>query len=157
NFTDCRSGAPCTNGAVSGLPDAAQVWFLVRATADGTPEPWSEPATVATPVIVSVSPQLLWPPNHRYVDVEVTASAGEVSLISVTSNEPDNGKGVGNTTDDIVILDNGSLLLRAERSGRGSGRIYTITYKVNDGAENVVAVVVPHSQKKQEKGSDKKR
>jgi hypothetical protein len=121
---------------------------LVRATADGTPEPWSEPATVATPVIVSVSPQLLWPPNHRYVDVEVTASAGDVVILTVTSNEPDNGKGDGNTIEDIVIIDNDSLRLRAERSGRGSGRIYTITYKVDDGVENVVAVVVPHSQKK---------
>ena len=39
-----------------------------------------------------------------------------VTLISVTSDEPDNGLGDGDTPDDIVIVDDFHFLLRAERS-----------------------------------------
>ena len=108
---------------------------------------------------LSVSPDLLWPPNHKMVDVEATVIASDnfdpsptVTLISVTSNEPDNGKGDGNTTNDIVIVDDTSFRLRAERSGRGNGRVYTITYQVADDCGNTatdsVDVLVPHSRRK---------
>jgi predicted extracellular nuclease len=103
---------------------------------------------------VSVTPEILWPPNHQYVDVMVTATATDnvdpdprITLVSVTSNEPDNGLGDGNTTNDIVIVDDFHFRLRAERSGRGSGRVYTITYRATDAVGNdatsSVAVVVP--------------
>ena len=74
------------------------------------------------------------------------------TLVSVTSNEPDDGLGDGDTANDIVILDEFNFKLRAERSGTGDGRIYTITYEVTDGCGNVttqsVTVTVPKSQKK---------
>ena len=103
---------------------------------------------------VSVTPEILWPPNHKYVDVRVTARAIDnvdanprITLVSVTSNEPDNGSGDGNTTNDIVIVDDFHFRLRAERSGRGNGRVYTITYRVADAVGNdataSVAVIVP--------------
>jgi hypothetical protein len=42
--------------------------------------------------------------------------------------------------------------VRAERSGGGSGRIYTITVAASDGSDNsasrTVTVTVPHSKKK---------
>ncbi len=102
----------------------------------------------------SVTPEILWPPNHQYVDVVVTATATDnvdanprITLVSVTSNEPDNGMGDGNTTNDIVIIDDFHFRLRAERSGQGRGRVYTITYRVADAAGNdataSVAVAVP--------------
>jgi hypothetical protein len=106
---------------------------------------------------VSVSPQTLWPANHRYVDVRATVTVVDgvdpdpsVSLVSVTSNEPDNGRADGNTVDDIVIVDDTTFELRAERSGRGTGRIYTITYEATDAAGNTarasVQVTVPLNQ-----------
>ena len=73
-----------------------------------------------------------------------------VKLVSVTSNEPDNGLGDGDQPGDIVIQSDGTILLRAERSGNGNGRIYTITYSAQDTAGNVtiksVTVTVPHNQ-----------
>ena len=92
---------------------------------------------------VSVTPEVLWPPNHRYVEVRATVTVADgddpmpsVRLVSVTSNEPDNGIGDGNTVNDIVIVDERTFKLRAERSGRGTGRVYTITYEAEDAAGN---------------------
>jgi predicted extracellular nuclease len=108
---------------------------------------------------VSVTPDVLWPPNHQYVDVTATVVVSDnfdpnpmVELVSVESNEPDDGLGDGDTADDIVIVDTYHVMLRAERSGTGEGRIYTITYKVTDACGNSamysVTVTVPKSQGK---------
>jgi hypothetical protein len=92
---------------------------------------------------VGVTPEVLWPPNHRYVEVRATATASDtddltpsVRLVSVTSNESDNGTGDGNTVNDIVIVDEYTFKLRAERSGSGTGRVYTLTYEAEDAAGN---------------------
>jgi hypothetical protein len=108
---------------------------------------------------VSVTPNVLWPANHKYVTVTATVVASDnvdpnpvVRLESITSNEPDNGLGDGDTANDIVIVDDFHFKLRAERSGKGEGRIYTITYKVTDACGNVtfatVTVSVPKSKGK---------
>jgi predicted extracellular nuclease len=109
-------------------------------------------------VEVQVTPDTLWPANHKYVTVEATVdvfdASGEttLTLVSVTSNEPDDGQGDGNTTNDIVIVDDYTFKLRAERSGSGDGRIYTITYRVTDACGNstvaTATVTVPHSKPK---------
>ena len=110
-------------------------------------------------VQISVSPTKLWPPNHKLVPVHVRlqvteCSAFTVTLVSVTSNEPDNGLGDGDTTGDIQGAEIGTadydFLLRAERAGGGSGRVYRIVYSVVDasGIETLVRarVGVPHDQ-----------
>ncbi len=106
---------------------------------------------------VSVTPETLWPANHKYVSVTATVTATDnfdpsptVALVSVTSNEPDNGEDDGDTTDDVVIVDDTTFKLRAERSGSGTGRIYTITYQATDACGNsttaTATVNVPLSQ-----------
>ncbi len=103
---------------------------------------------------VGASPDSLWPPNHKYVTVEATANTSAdvsaITLLSVTSNEPDNGLGDGDTANDIVIVDDFTFKLRAERSGAGSGRIYTITYQVTNtcgaAATASATVTVPLNQ-----------
>lgn len=105
---------------------------------------------------VELSPTKLWPPNHKYVTIEASLLAsGDVASIvleSVVSNEPDEGLGDGDTANDIVIVDNDTVKVRAERSAHGDGRIYTFTYvATNTCGATVTAtamVEVPKSQKK---------
>lgn len=105
---------------------------------------------------VSVTPDTLWSANHKYVDVEATftptSDVVSIELVSVISNEPDNGDDDGDTINDIVIVDNDSFQLRAERSGLGTGRLYTITYQATNtcGATTTATatVTVPLSQTK---------
>ena len=111
-----------------------------------------------TPPVVEVtaSPDTLWPPDHKYRDVTTSVSVTDadpdatVELVSVTSSEPDNGPGDGDTVDDVVILDDFSFKLRAERSATGPGRDYTITYLVTDSCGNSTSasatVSVPRSR-----------
>jgi len=65
----------------------------------------------------------------------------------VSSNEPVNGLGDGDTAPDWDITGPMSLRLRAERSGVGGGRVYTITLECSDWSGNsvqrTVTVAVP--------------
>jgi len=115
----------------------------------------------------SVSPTTLWPPNHKYVLItpfwtasDICDASIDVTLKSIVNNEEDDTNtydsvhdgtvGDGHTNNDIKIEDDGSIYLRAERSGigTGSGRVYTITYQATDDSGNVVessaTVTVPH-------------
>jgi hypothetical protein len=106
----------------------------------------------------SASPSSLWPPNHKMEDVAInyttadncTPSGSIVCTLSVTSNEPVEGGGDGDTSPDWEVIDAHNVRLRAERSGGGNGRIYTITIRCTDAAGNVttqtVTVTVPHDQ-----------
>lgn len=97
-------------------------------------------------ISVTVDPALITVPNHRMIDitadVDVTGGCGTstIELVSVTSNEPDNGVDDGNTVNDIDGVDGGAdyaFRVRAERCGSCTGRIYTVTYRITDEAGNV--------------------
>ena len=118
--------------------------------------------TTAPTLNVTLSPNMLWPPNHKLVKITATIDASDtcdvsptVKLLSITSNEPDNGLGDGNTRDDIQGAEFGTddreFLLRAERSGTGSGRLYSVTYETVDASGNVTEataeVTVPHDHR----------
>jgi hypothetical protein len=114
------------------------------------------------PSVGSVTPSTgsLWPPNHQMVNIGLTIGSNDIVgvvryQVSVTSSEPDNGLGDGDTANDVQISGNGtmnpSVSLRSERSGGGSGRTYTISVVAIDAAGNASAartatVVVPKSQ-----------
>jgi hypothetical protein len=94
---------------------------------------------------LSVSQQVLAPPNHKMVDVTVNYSIIDNCVstpnfsISISSNEPVNGTGDGDTDPDWVIVDDHHIKLRAERAANGSGRIYTIMVTANDGCNAPVS------------------
>ncbi len=118
-----------------------------------------DPADTTPPEFeFSVTPTVLWPPNHKMVLItpswtvsDETDPTPEVSLVSIVSSEDDDALGDGHTSDDIQIGDDGSIYLRAERSGTGSDRIYIITYKAVDDCGNATilsaTVTVPHDRR----------
>jgi hypothetical protein len=104
-------------------------------------------ADTTPPVIAGVkaSPSVIDKSNHMMVPVQIfvdaTDGCGAVDcrIVSVASNEP--------ATGDWEITGALTLNLRAERLGKGDGRIYTITIECTDAAGNVatstVTVAVP--------------
>jgi hypothetical protein len=111
--------------------------------------------TTPPTVVVSATPNVLSPANHKMVEITVNVTATDdidpspvVSYSGTVSNQPaGNGEnqhgdnegehegGNGNASPDIRY-DNGRLFLRAERTGRGD-RVYTITYTARDAAGNI--------------------
>ena len=119
--------------------------------------------TRAPTLSVLADPSVLWPANHDLVPVDVQFTAQDscgagvrVELVSVTSSEPDDASGTtdGATTGDIQDASPGSadsnLLLRAEREGKGPGRVYELRYRAIDAAGNTTTalgvVTVPHDR-----------
>ena len=125
------------------------------------------------PRVVVDNSLVAWPPNHKYVtyslsdcatvsdmcDLDLALTTNAV-ITMVTSDEPEdvqgsaNGKnrgddgGDGNSLEDIVIIDEQTVMLRAERLGGGDGRVYSIHFEVVDSsgntAEAACLVSVPH-------------
>ena len=94
-------------------------------------------------VTCSVAEPLLWPPNHRLVNVG----------LSVTVDPPDANlhllvyAGDNASPADAADLGPGTLQVRSERQGNGAGRVYLIvTTATNSGGTSfdVCAVAVPH-------------
>jgi len=97
----------------------------------------------------------MWPPNHKMksvnVNMEVTDVDGDfiaVFISSIFQDEPINGIGDGDSSPDAQITGLNSVDLRAERSGDGNGRVYTIMLTADDGNDGTcsggVQVGVPH-------------
>ncbi len=109
------------------------------------------------PTITGLAPskRILAPPNHKMVDISLAYTVNDNCVstpnvtINITSNEPINGTGDGDTDPDWEVIDDHHIRLRAERSAQGTGRIYTITVTVNDGCNDPVSatteVVVAHN------------
>jgi hypothetical protein len=126
-----------------GLAGLAEVVVAVRNT-DDPPS-----CQLARP---SVS--LLWPPNHKMLPVTIVGVTDPqeddvvIRITGVTQDEPTEGQGDADTAPDGVS-DGAKVLLRAERSGGGNGRVYRIAFVADDGrgetCAGVVTLGVPHS------------
>ena len=93
---------------------------------------------------VSTSLTMLSPANHKLLPVTVNYTTADLcggvrSWLTVTSSEPDNGTNGGDIPNDIQIVDEHHLSLRAERSGKA--RTYTITIHASDGANEATTTV----------------
>jgi hypothetical protein len=113
------------------------------------------------------SDYLLWPPNHIMIDIVIEANASDNSGLPVTltamvtSNEPEDGLGDGDTGPDwtVPVIDQSTgridLQLRRERSGTGNGRTYTVTITATDSSGNssttMVDIGVPHDMRNKKK------
>ncbi len=109
-----------------------------------------------TPPVISGMPApgcSIWPPNHKMVKVAVVTAADSLSGISAgsfkvtgSSNEPPSGPQIS------IVQSAGAytVALLAERSGDGTGRIYTLSAVASDQAGNTTTATaictVPHDQ-----------
>lgn len=104
---------------------------------------------------MAVSPNVLAPPNHQMMAISIQMSVIDLAdaapvcrIRDVTSNEPAQGLGDGDTAPDWVITGALGLTVRAERSGSGNGRVYTVALRCTDrsgnSAEKAATVSVPH-------------
>jgi hypothetical protein len=146
------------------------VHVLTLTVDDGVDPPASDDVTItvnadATPpeIVLAVDGDELWPPNHRshsYAVADLVESVSDdcsdlarddVVFDRGTSDEPDNGRGDGNTRDDVSFREGCSQAeVRAERAGPGDGRVYELFLRVEDEAGNVAdepfTISVPHDR-----------
>jgi hypothetical protein len=92
-------------------------------------------------------PTCLWPPNHKYAvlrvgrDFQAAVSdacdaSPSLTITGVTSSQPDNSTGDGNTYRDAVVFPD-RICLRSERRGQEQeGRQYEIEIRAMDAAGN---------------------
>jgi hypothetical protein len=140
--------------------------FMVLSVSDGVNEPVQKEITVevvdtgAPTLSPRVSRSILWPANHWMVPIRIATRArdnsGEPVALSVmvTSSEAQSGlwrrDRAPDWTTPVINPRTGviCLKLRAERSGCGQGRVYTIYITATDVAGNssqsLVDVFVPH-------------
>lgn len=125
--------------------------------------------TILPDISVTCSPDVLWPPNHKMVEIIPTITVSDVcdasvnvELYQIMMNEGDETNAYDpnydgtlrdwNTINAIEVDLDGRIYLRAERSGRNlEGRKYTITYKATDvfgnSTMNSCEILVPHDLK----------
>ena len=129
----------CTASASTGTTSGSFTVAVVDTT----------PPTISS---ITATPNSLWPPNKQMVPVTVAVSVTDVcdptvgascTIISVSSNEP-------SSSPEWQITGPLQVSLKADRFGRGSGRIYLITVRCTDASGNAttrtVVVTVPHDQ-----------
>lgn len=159
----CDPSVTVTNDAPTCFPEGETTVTFKTQDAFGNSNSCTAKVTVVdtTPPVIDVvlDRNVLWPPNHKMAEVCAQVTATDICdpnpsfvLYSVTSDEPDNDKGDGNTVNDIQDANTGTadvcVSLRSERRGGGDGRHYTIVYKASDSSGNTatasVTVCVPH-------------
>jgi len=118
--------------------------------------------TTPPAVSISIDNESLWPPNHKMVDVGLGFEVSDICdpypvvTLEVTSDEPTataHGAGGSKHAPDADITDEGGVLVRAERSSQGDGRVYVITVTATDAsglsASSSAFVMVNHNKKKE--------
>lgn len=145
-------------GAQTVTSDTSGVTFTCTAISAGGTS--SQSVTIkrdtSGPSIASVTadPSILWPPNNKMRAVTVTVSASDAGSgfagCTVTSVNSSEGGSVHEP--DVELTGPLTMNLRAEREGKGAGRIYTAVVSCADAAGNTstgtAVVTVPHDQRK---------
>jgi probable HAF family extracellular repeat protein len=119
---------------------------------------WQATDTTAPSLAPVADRTILWPPNRKMAPVTIKANASDKSGMPVTlnatvsCNESQNGAVYWTTPFIDQATGTIYLQLQADRLGKGSGRIYTITIAATDQTGNVgtasVQIMVPHDQGK---------
>jgi hypothetical protein len=161
----CDGTVAVTSDAPAVFPPGITIVTFLAADAAGNKARATTTVTVVDttpPAItrVDATPNLLSVPDHRLIAVSLTVAVTDVAdpapvcrLASVASNEREDGLGDGDTAPDWTITGPLTAQVRAERSGKGGGRVYTLTVRCTDAARNVstatATVSVPHGKDKE--------
>ncbi len=160
NVTDPESGIASSSGCntTNLTADTPGITFTCSAT-NGDGLSASKSITIKidqTPPTISGMPGphcSIWPPNHKMVKVATGTAADSLSgiaggsfKVTGTSNEPQGGPQIS------IVQSAGAyaVALLAERSGNGTGRVYTLRAVASDQAGNTATVTatctVPHDK-----------
>ncbi len=166
------SGDDLCHGPVTVTHDAPAVFPLgITEVTFAASDPRRNQATASTSVTVAdatapeilklaADPDVLSPPKHQMVSVTVEVVSTDVCdgaqpfcrITGVSSDEPEDGTGEGDTAPDWQITGDLTVDLRAECAERGDGRLYTLAIACEDAAGNAatadVAVTVPQSRRR---------
>jgi len=144
-------GGPPFGASVATMP-AAPSSTVEDVTLETTPP--NRPPDCST---AFADPDALWPPNHKFRTVTVmgvTDADGNpvtIAITNVTQDEPVMGRGSGHTAPDARNVNGASVDIRAERSGRGDGRVYHLIFTATDDQGDTctgdVTVSVPHDRR----------
>jgi len=117
----------------------------------------AEPNSAPLCSAASASPAVIRAVNHKMVDVSIIGVTDAdndpvaVSITSIVQSEPVTGAGSGNTRVDATGIGQSRAQVRAERSGKGNGRLYRIGFDATDGkggsCSGSVTVEVPHDHR----------
>jgi hypothetical protein len=93
----------------------------------------------------------LWPPNHKYVEIDLEQLLGpgvlSIEILGITQDEPVDELGDGHTVCDGNGVGTSVARIRSERSGHENGRVYEIEYSAfGGGCTGFVRISVPHDQ-----------
>ncbi len=138
-WVDCTTGVDTQAQVISGQVTSLSPFAILRDT--------------MPPVIKSITatPNVLWPPNHKMVNVAVTVDAADNSgrvptrrIVNVVNSGATGAAPSWEITGDLTVR------LCADRTGSGGDRTYTIQVQCADAAGNTttgsVDVIVPHDQ-----------
>ena len=102
-------------------------------------------------------PAQIWPPDHRVVPVAIhgvvdpDGDAITLMITGITQDEPVRGLGAGNSAPDGFGVGGQTAFIRAERAGKGNGRVYAISFRARDGkgreCTGTVKTSVPHDHR----------
>jgi hypothetical protein len=112
--------------------------------------PNPEQDTIPPQLLLSATPTTLWPANGKMVEVTVTMIASDdvdpnpvVTLVGTTLSG-------GSQSEDVEVLSDGLIRLRAKNDASETNRTYKLTYRATDDngnwAEESITITVPHDK-----------
>ena len=158
---DTNANGACTQyeGPVTISDSGIHMLSFYGTSVTGAPETrvWPEVIVIdkePPEMTCDATPGMLWPPNGKFVEVNVDVTAFDVvagpvdfELVAIADSQDNVAEDVAEF---VLFTDDTNGYLRSRRDGAGPGRIYTLTYESSDPFGNsatcAAQIEVPHDQ-----------